>query len=124
MECTKDYVIGIDAGGTKVAYGLFDAKGELLERFRHPSDPELDGPAFSDSLIRTLRKILERNGLAMENLKGVGICMPSYILFDTGHIFLTSALPKIHDFGMREYLQERLGVRVVLDNDANAAALA
>ena len=29
----KRYVIGIDAGGTKVAYGLFDVEGNMVDRF-------------------------------------------------------------------------------------------
>ena len=44
----KKYRIGIDAGGTKVAYGLFDADGQLLDRMQHPSDINADGPAFRD----------------------------------------------------------------------------
>ena len=38
----KKYRIGIDAGGTKVAYGLFDADGQLLDRMQHPSDINAD----------------------------------------------------------------------------------
>lgn len=118
------YVIGIDGGGTKVAYGLFDLEGRMLDRVQHPSDLEADGPAFSDQLIRTVRELLQKHHLTPEQLQGVGICMPSYILYDKGYICLTSALTKIRDFAMRDYLEERLGVRVVLDNDGNAAALA
>ena len=53
----KKYRIGIDAGGTKVAYGLFDADGQLLDRMQHPSDINADGPAFSDRMIETIREI-------------------------------------------------------------------
>ncbi len=120
----KKFVIGIDVGGTKVAYGLFDLEGNLLERYRHPSDPEMDGPAFCDRLLETIKKILDEKNLEKDEIKGVGICMPSYILYEKGYIYLTSALTKIHDFAMRDYLEERLGLPVFLDNDANAAALA
>ena len=121
----KKYRIGIDAGGTKVAYGLFDADGQLLDRMQHPSDINADGPAFSDRMIETIREIEKKHNLKNEDLQGIGICMPSYILFDTGYVYLTSALTNIRDFPMKEYLQERLpGVKIVLDNDSNAAALA
>lgn len=36
------YIIGIDAGGTKIAYGLFDSNGELLDRFQQPTDITAD----------------------------------------------------------------------------------
>ncbi|MEH2957244.1 ROK family protein [Candidatus Merdisoma sp. JLR.KK006] len=120
----KKYIFGIDAGGTKVAYGLFDRAGELLDRYQHPTDIEADGPAFSDRVIATIKEILEKNHASLEEVYGIGICMPSYIRFETGYIHMTSAMVNIQDFGMRDYMEERLGVKVILDNDSNVAALA
>ena len=121
----QKYTLGIDAGGTKVAYGLFDAEGNLIYRTQHPSDVRADGPAFADRMLKNIEMILEKQEVGMEELEGLGVCMPSYILFDKGYIYLTSALPEIKDFAMREYMEERLpGVKIVLDNDSNVAALA
>lgn len=120
----KKYIFGIDAGGTKVAYGLFDMEGNLLDRYQHPTDIEADGPAFSDKVIATVREILAKNHASLEEVHGIGICMPSYIRFETGYIHITSAMVNIRDFGMRDYMEERLGVPVILDNDSNVAALA
>lgn len=120
----KDYVIGIDAGGTKVAYGLFDSEGSLIYSTQHPSDKEMDGPAFSDKMIETVRSIMSEFKLEKEDIKGVGIGICSFIIMDEGYIYLTSALEKIRDFAMKDYMEQHLGMRVVLENDANAAALA
>lgn len=120
----KKYVIGIDVGGTKVAYGLFNGKGELLYETEHPSDKDSDGPRFTDTMIDTVRRIMDIHDLHAEDIEGIGIGICSFILFDEGYIYLTSALERIREFPMRDYMQERLGIRVVLDNDANVAALA
>lgn len=120
----KSYRIGIDAGGTKVAYGLFDDENRLLDRYQHPTPIEADGPAFSDLVIESVGAMLEKNGLTRDDLRGIGICMPSFILFDQGYVCMTSAMVNIRDFAMRDYLTERLGVPVILDNDSNVAALA
>ena len=120
----KGYVIGIDAGGTKVAYGLFGPDGKMADRLQHPTDALADGPEFSDCVVRNVRALLERNHMALDALDGIGICMPSFILFDQGHICMTSAMPGIKDFAMRDYIAERLPIRIVLDNDSNVAALA
>lgn len=120
----KSNRIGIDAGGTKVAYGLFDRENRLLDRYQHPTPIEADGPAFSDQVIESIRAMLEKNGLTPADLQGIGICMPSFILFDQGYVCMTSAMVNIRDFAMRDYLTERLGVPVILDNDSNVAALA
>jgi len=117
-------VVGIDAGGTKVAYGLFDNSGKIVDRYQHTTDAQADGPSFSDTLIENIKEIIKKNNLTFEQLKGVGVGMPSFIERETGYVFMTSAMPRIKDFNMRDYLQERLPTRIVLDNDANAAALA
>lgn len=120
----KKYIFGIDAGGTKVAYGLFDLEGKLLDRFQHPTDIDADGPVFCDKVIETVKEILVKYEATLDEVKGIGICMPSYIEFEKGYIRLTSAMVNIKDFAMRDYMEERLGVPVVLDNDSNVAALA
>ena len=120
----EKYIIGIDAGGTKIAYGLFDGGGTLLQRFQHPTDIEADGPALSDQIAAQVEKILDGRGLRKTQLQGVGICMPSYTNSEEGYIYMTSAMVNVRDFAMRDYLQKKLSVRVELDNDANAAALA
>ncbi len=118
------YVIGIDAGGTKVAYGLFDGNGELIDRVQHPSDSNADGPAFADTMIGNIRDMLNRNGVSGGEFLGAGVCMPSFILYDQGLILMTSAIPGIKNFKMREYMESRLQTKIVLDNDSNAAAIA
>jgi glucokinase len=118
------FVIGIDAGGTKVAYGLFDSNGKIVDRLQHSTEADTDGPTFSDTLIENINILIEKNGLTFDQLEGIGIGMPSFIERDTGYVFMTSAIPRIKDFYMRDYLNERLPTHIVLDNDANAAALA
>ena len=118
------YIIGIDAGGTKVAYGLFQSGGKLIDRLQHPTDIHADGKVFSNGLIKSISDILEKNNLAHCDLDGVGVCMPSFIHFDEGKICMTSAMVNISDFYMKDYLQQHLQVPVVLDNDSNVAALA
>lgn len=117
------YRIGIDAGGTKVAYGLFDDENHLLDRFQHPTPIEADGPAFCDLVIESVNAILKKNHLGCKDLRGIGICMPSFLLFEEGYVCMTSAMVNIRDFAMRDYLKERLNVPIILDNDSNVAAL-
>ena len=116
--------IGIDAGGTKVAYGLFDQKNNLVGRRQHPTPADADGPQFSDLIIENCRALLQEQNLKIDDLRGIGVCMPSFILFDEGYICMTSAMENIRDFAMRDYLTQRLPVSIVLDNDSNCAALA
>ncbi len=120
----QSYTVGVDAGGTKVAYGLFGPDGALIERAQHPTDANADGPALCDRIVETVRALTARHGLAVEALQGIGVCMPSYLLYEEGVVLITSTITGVKDFPMRAYLAERLPTRIVLDNDANVAALA
>jgi glucokinase len=121
----EQYVIGIDIGGTKVAYGLFDSRKKIIRRIIHPSNASCSPQEFFDEIIANIRRIISEENFGKENLRGVGIGMPSFILFEEGRIIKTSNLPNIQDFSARAYLMEKLGgIRVVLDNDAHVAAIA
>ena len=118
------YRIGIDVGGTKIAYGLFDEQNTIIDQFREKTDPEISGPALADQILQQINALLQRNLLSEKDLAGIGICMPSFILFDEGYICMTSAMVNVKDFAMRDYMAKRLSVPIVLDNDSNCAALA
>jgi glucokinase len=119
------YTIGIDAGGTKTAYGILDSQKKIVERFSHPSDSKVPPEVFFDTIAGRIQELLDIMGIKKGELRGVGIGMPSFVLFEEGRIVKTSNLTKIRDFPARAYLMEKLGgVRVLLDNDAHAAALA
>ena len=120
----KSYRIGVDVGGTKIAYGLFDEKDNLVDTFRQPTDAAIDGPALSDQILYRIHELINSNQITEKDLTGIGICMPSFILFDQGYICMTSAMENVKEFAMRDYLAQRLSVPVVLDNDSNCAALA
>jgi glucokinase len=122
----KKYGIGIDVGGTKAAYGLFDKDKKLIAQRRHGSDSSLEPAAFFDRIADEIKSILIEAGVSMGELLGVGIGMPSFIVFEEGRIIKTSNLTKIKDFAARDYLTEKLGgnIKIVIDNDAHTGALA
>lgn len=117
------YTIGIDVGGTKIAYGLFDENNNLLVRARQDSNPGMDCEEFFSNIAQKVIEMAPDGDLGKIN--GVGIGMPSYIDFDAGYIIKTVSLTKLREFHARDFLSEKLGgMKVALDNDAHAAALA
>jgi glucokinase len=122
----REHVIGIDVGGTKIAYGLYGRHKKLIEKCRHAADSTLSAEAFFDRMLDEIGALLSRNGLSGDDLRGVGVGMPSFVLHAEGRIVTTVNLKRIENFEARAYLQQRLGadIRVEIDNDAHAAALA
>jgi len=121
-----EYTIGVDVGGTKIAYGLFDGERRLIDRYQEPSDPDLSGEAFLDGIAASCHHLLDRHQVTEDQLRGVGIGLPSYILYDEGKLIKTVSLPNLRNLRARDYLAEKFGpgAKILLDNDANTAALA
>ncbi|MDR0448484.1 MAG: ROK family protein [Treponema sp.] len=116
------FVIGIDVGGTKTAYGLLNDEGVLLRSASHASDGEASPETFFDCIAANVEKLA--GDVPKESITGVGLGMPSFILYDEGYIVKTSNLVKIRNFPALKYLSEKLSLPVILDNDARAAGLA
>ena len=127
----EQFTIGIDVGGTKTAYGVFngqrnlDLNGRLVRRQSHPSQANCPPEAFFDQIAENVRELMSVCQISKENVLGIGLGMPSFILYDEGYIVKTSNLVKIKDFPARSFLSQKLnGIPVILDNDARAAGMA
>lgn len=110
-------LIVIDVGGTTIKYGLWDEQlGKLSDK------SNLETPNNIEDFYHKLEKICDE--FKLEKIDGVGISIPGTVDQDTGIIGGISALPYIHHFPIAQAIQERLNLKVSLENDANCAALA
>ena len=64
-----------------------------------------------------------RDACGAGGLAGIGIGVPGFILLKEGIIRNSNNLACLEDFPIRDEIERRLGARVILENDANAAAL-
>ncbi|MBV9214529.1 MAG: ROK family protein [Actinobacteria bacterium] len=110
-------VIGVDLGGTKVAAAR--VVGPETRDLRQ-SRTDLGGPtALLDGLEATVREVIDRSS----EPDAIGIGVPSQVDFDSGTVVASVNIP-LEGVSLAADLEERLGVRVYVDNDANCAALA
>ena len=109
--------IGVDVGGTKVAAGLVDEDGTILRRTRRPtpsSSPE-DVETIVAACVAELREGVE--------VEAVGIGAAGFITADRSTVLVAPNL-SWRDEPLRDAVSERVGLPVVVENDANAAAWA
>lgn len=118
------FYMGIDVGGTKIAYGLFDESARLVAKRSTASDSTCPPEPFFDAVANEALKLAEESGVRREDLAGVGVGVPSYVKYDEGRIVKTVNLTCLNNFPARDYLSGKLGLPVALANDAQAAALA
>lgn len=113
--------VAIDLGGTNSRAARVRADGEIVERVSHPT-PSSDGPgAILDRLVELVRAC--RGDASDAELAGVGIGFPGFLYLPEGKVYHAPNLPGWEDVELRKRLEERLGVTVACENDANAAAL-
>ena len=118
------YRVGIDVGATNMKIGLFDGEMKLLDMMQTLTDQEADLNRLLDFIEGSVRQLLTRNELTTGDLEGVGAALPSYIDYEKGLALETSNIMSLSNAPVRDLLRARLDVNVVLENDANAAALA
>ena len=118
------YAIGVDVGGTKTAYGLFDPDHKLVARYQQPTVIYGTCEDICEAVVEGIHNLLAQQNLTLEDLEGVGLAFPSFVDFKAGRIQCTSNICNLKDFAARDFFEERLGVRVVLDNDSHVAAIA
>jgi len=118
------FYIGIDIGGTKIAFGAFDASHHLLGKHRCPTDPSLSPEAFAARMAEEASRLMELNHLRPDCLAGIGIGAPGWVDYKTGCVLFTPNIPLLKNFPLAEALSRRFPVKIALENDAIAAALA
>ena len=118
----KNYVFGVDLGGTTVKLGLLDASGTLLDKWEIPTRTENAGVHILPDIAAALDEALARNGVEKESVLGAGIGVPGAVV---GSRF---AAPCVNlngwgGFDVSERLSALCGFPVRTANDANVAAL-
>ncbi|HIC88590.1 MAG TPA: ROK family protein [Anaerolineae bacterium] len=115
-------VVGIDLGATKTALGLVDSEGNIIARHRMPTNAR-DGPEVVADRIADYFQKLAREVPMGQRLAAAGVCSPGPLDHETGVILDPPNLTGWRNVPLREMLQMRLDVPVVLEHDAKAAAV-
>jgi len=116
---SENYVVGVDIGGTKVASGLVNSRGEIVQRARTPMVANGDAAAGLAAVTAAIHELRTE-----ERIQAIGICSPGPLDPKTGVVINPPNLPCWRNFPLADEVKRVCSVPVRVDNDANAAALA
>jgi glucokinase len=116
-----DVTGAVDIGGTKIAVGMVTPQGDVLASLEIATQPELGLEAGIRRIAEALEMSLTRCG---GKLLGVGIGCTGQIDQPDGAIRKNQFLPGWEGTGLLHGLSDYFSTRVVIENDAVAAALA
>jgi glucokinase len=116
-------LIGVlDIGGTKILAGLIDQSGELLARRRIETQAERGAEDVTARTATILRELLHEVNAPEEALKAIGCSIPGPLDCSSGVVHFSPNLGW-RDVQFVELMHRQLDVPVLIDDDANCAAL-
>jgi glucokinase len=116
------FAIGVDLGGTNLRVAAVDGTGETLESIDSLSEISHGRESVVARLADAV-KFLSGKYSGSHHFKGVGGGLPGIIDLESGTLHSAANLPGWSGYAAREDLEAKLGTTVVLENDANCAAL-
>ena len=112
------HAIGVDIGGTKIAAGVVDAEGRILAQVRRETDPT-SGAAVDATVLAVCQELM-----VSHEVGAIGLAAPGFASSDQRTVLFTPNLPW-RDHPLADVVSSRIpGVKVVVENDANAAGWA
>lgn len=109
--------VGFDIGGTSVKYGLVDEKGQILEKGSFETTPE-DGEQLLAKMTQQVKTYQ-----ANQEILSVGVSVPGIVRKD-GYMVTAGAIHAFQELNLKEKCEAAFGLPVVVQNDANCAAIA
>ncbi len=118
------YYLGVDLGGTNIAIGLVNENFEIVLKDKVPTGASRPISDIMDDMADLCLSIVERAGISFNDVAYAGIAAPGSVDPRLGIVRYANNI-KINNFPIAEELKKRTPLKkVLLENDANAAALA
>ncbi len=115
-------IIGaVDIGGTKIAVGAVREDGAILARMEEPTAPR---EGFASAMLRTSEMLREAGRRAGVGFAGIGVACPGPLDPFAGIVGDVGTLPGWQGGNIVAALESEFGVKTVVENDADSAALA
>jgi glucokinase len=120
---SDSFSIGIDFGGTNLRLAAYTPAAGFLETIQMATRLQAGRDAVVADMCAGIRKLLDRYSAKL-SLKGIAIGSPGPIELPEGRLRNLPNLPGFDGLELRAAVEQSVGVPVVVENDANVAALA
>ena len=123
QNVSNEFSVGIDFGGTNLRIAAYSPKDGLLETLHETTRLKDGRDEVVSDMCKGIRQLIDKHSKTRQ-FKGVGMGSPGPIELPGGLLHDLPNLPGWGGLELRGTLERILGTRVIIENDANAAALA
>lgn len=118
----KEFLVGVDLGGTKIMTGVFDAQLKSLGTARLSTKAQRGPDAVIERVARCVKDAVDECDLDLKQIRGVGVGAPGACNPETGRVIFAPNL-EWKDVPLEKELTKLLDVPVYLENDCNVCTL-
>ena len=120
----RDYIVGLDMGGTNIRTAAVSKNGEVLLILRAPARANgtaTETVANISAQVLALQNAARRAGLG--RALAIGVAVPGPLNVRTGVVYAAPHVKAWRSFPLRRHLERVLGRAIIVENDANAWTL-
>ena len=115
--------LGIDLGGSKVLAAVVDPQGKMLSSHENVTPATSEREILIQSVVNSAHRALSQAGIGISEVCAIGVGAAGISNPEAGILFTSPNLPGLRNVLLRDIMQDRLGKKTFLINDADAAAL-
>jgi glucokinase len=119
----REYLIGVDLGGTKILAGVFTPQFKCLGKTKSSTKAERGPDAVLERVARCIQDAVDECDLKFDQVRGIGLGAPGAVDTESGKVIFAPNLPDWHDIAIKKSLEKMLDVPVFLENDGNICTL-
>jgi glucokinase len=119
----EKWLIGVDLGGTTTKLAFLNFYGEIINKWEIPTDNSDFGKNITINIAKAIDQKLEELDHSKENVAGIGMGAPGPVDLASGVVYNTVNLGWKDNYPLKDLLEVETSLPVIIDNDANCAAL-
>ncbi|NUN07871.1 MAG: ROK family protein [Ignavibacteriaceae bacterium] len=120
MPRNEQYAIGVDLGGTSIKLGIVSRKGKIIKKVSKDTRAAEGPQVIIKQMLKGITALLEGEKFRIE---GIGIGAPGVVSSKKGTVENAPNLPGWGKVHLGKIISDKTGLRCVVENDANAAAI-
>jgi glucokinase len=118
----KEYLVGVDFGGTKILAGVFDTHLKQVGKTKVSTKAERGPAAVIERIARGIREAIDECDLNLKQIRGIGLGAPGAVDPESGKVVFATNIGW-EDVPLKKELEKELDVPVFLENDCNVCTL-
>lgn len=120
----KNFVIGVDIGGTKIATGILGREGKLVQKVVLPTLSRKGIDVSLGQVYNSIEQLLDLTKIKRKDIEGIGVCAPGPLDPLKGIVHNPPNLHGWKEVPLASLIKKKFRMKTRIENDANAAGMA